>query len=75
MLVWDRGWPHCILRAVLSGLALVFSTFGFMGLEELCIFAILLSGTTIQDGGIGVRSDVINGKYAHLFCPLALIIV
>ena len=73
--MWDGGWPRCILRAVSCGLALVFSTFGFMGLEELCIFAILLSGTTIQDGGIGVRSDVINGKCTHLFCPLALIIV
>jgi len=57
VLARDGGRPRCILRAVSSGLALVFSTFGFMGFEELCIFAIVLSGATIQDGGIGVRSD------------------
>jgi len=51
------GRPRCILRAVSSGLALVLSTFGFMNLGELCIFAMLLLGATIQDGGIGVRSD------------------
>jgi len=31
--------------------------FGFMGLEETCIFAIILLGATIQDGGIGVRRE------------------
>jgi len=37
VLVRDGGQLRCILRAVLSGLALMFSTFGFMGLEETCI--------------------------------------
>jgi len=56
VLMWDGEWPRCILRAVSSGLALVLSTFGFMGCGEQCIFAMLLLGTTIEDGGIGVRS-------------------
>ena len=63
VLARDGGRPRCILRAVSSGLALVLSTFGFMGLGELCIFAMLLSGVTIQDGGIGVRSDVLFVVY------------
>jgi len=63
VLARDGGRPRCILRAVSSGLALVLSTFGFMGLGELCIFAMLLSGATIQDGGIGVRSDVLFVVY------------
>jgi len=37
VLVWDRGQPRCMLRAVLSGLALVLSAFGFMGFGELCM--------------------------------------
>ena len=47
VLARDGGWPRCILRAVSSGLALVLSTFGFMDFLELCVFAMLLSGTTI----------------------------
>jgi len=47
VLVQERGWPLCMLRAVLSGLALVFSKFGLMSFLELCIFAMLLSDTTI----------------------------
>ena len=47
VLAQDGGRPRCILRAVSSGLILVHSTFGFMGLLELCVFAILLSGATI----------------------------
>ena len=70
MLMWDRGRPHCILRAVLSGLALVLSTFGFMGFGELCIFAMLISGTTIQDGGIGVRSVFLPG--VQCLCPYSV---
>jgi len=36
-----------MLRAVSSGLALVFSKFGLMSFLELCVFAILLLGATI----------------------------
>jgi len=39
--------PLCMLRAVLSGLAMVFSKLGLMGFLELCVFAMLLSGATI----------------------------
>jgi len=37
VLARDGGQLRCILRAVLSGLDLMFSMFGFMGLEETCI--------------------------------------
>ena len=59
VLAQDERRPRRMLRAVSSGLALVLSMFGFMVsfVEEICIFAIVLSGATIQDGGIGVRSD------------------
>jgi len=48
-----------MLKVVSSGLALVFSMFRFMVnfVEEICIFAIVFSGTTIQDSSIGVRSN------------------
>jgi len=47
VLAQEGGQPRCMLRAVSSGLALVFSTFGLMSFLELCVFAMLLSGTTI----------------------------
>jgi len=60
-----------MLRAVSSDLALVLSTFGFMDFGELYIFTMLLLGTTIQDGGIGVRSvdlyEVHISKFANDF--------
>jgi len=78
VLAQDKGQPCHMLRAVSSGLALVFSMFGFMVsfVEEICIFTIVLLGTTIQDGGIGVRSDAhslyimpdkISNTYSNLF--------
>jgi len=47
VLAWKGGWPCCMLRVVSSSLALVFLMFGLMSLLELCIFAMLLSDTTI----------------------------
>jgi len=47
VLVREGGWPLCMLRAVSSGLAMVFSKLGLMGFLELCVFAMLLSGATI----------------------------
>jgi len=37
----------CMLRAILSGLSLVFSKFGLMHFLELCVFTMLLLGATI----------------------------
>jgi len=71
VLTQDERRLYHILRAVSSSLALVFSMFVFMVslVEETCIFAIVLLGATIQDGGIGVRSII---SYIHLIshCPL-----
>ena len=36
-----------MLRAVSSGLAMVFSKLGLMGILEVCVFAMLLSGATM----------------------------
>jgi len=47
VLVWERGQPFCMLRAVSFGLALVFSKFGLMSFLELYVFAMLLLGATI----------------------------
>jgi len=47
VLVREGGRPCCMLRVVLSSLALVFSMFGLMSFLELCVFAMLLLGTTI----------------------------
>jgi len=48
-----------MLKAVSFGLALVFSMFRFMAsfVEEIFIFAIVLSGATIQNSNIRVRSS------------------
>jgi len=43
----EGGQPLCMLRAVSSGLAMVFSKLGLMGILEVCVFAMLLSGTTM----------------------------
>ena len=47
MLVREGKWPLCMLRAVSSGLAMVFSKLGLMSFLEVCVFAMLLSGATI----------------------------
>jgi len=47
VLTQERGQPCCILRAVSSGLALVFSTFELMRFLEIYVFTMLLSGATI----------------------------
>ena len=43
----EGGQPLCMLRAVSSGLAMVFSKLGLMGILEVCVFAMLLSGATM----------------------------
>ena len=47
VLAQEGGQPCCMLRAVSSGLALVFSMFELMRFLEICVFAMLLLGTTI----------------------------
>jgi len=47
VLAQEGGRPLCMLRAVLSGLAMVFSKLGLMGFLEVYVFAMLLSGATI----------------------------
>jgi len=47
VLVREEGQPLCMLRAVSSGLAMVFSKLGLMSFLEVCVFAMLLSGATI----------------------------
>jgi len=47
VLAQEGGRPLCMLRAVLSGLAMVFSKLGLMSFLEVCVFAMLLSGATI----------------------------
>ena len=47
VLTWEGEQPHCMLRAVLSSLALVFLTFELMRFLEICVFTMLLSGATI----------------------------
>jgi len=47
VLVREGGRPLCMLRAVSSGLAVVFLKLGLMSFLEVCVFAMLLSGATI----------------------------
>jgi len=47
VLAREGGRPLCMLRAVSSGLAMVFSKLELMGFLEECVFAMLLSGATI----------------------------
>jgi len=47
VLAREKGRPLCMLRAVSSGLAMVFSKLGPMSFLEVCVFAMLLSGATI----------------------------
>jgi len=47
VLAQEGGRPLCMLRAVSSGLAMVFSKLGLMSFLEVCLFAMLLSGATI----------------------------
>ena len=47
VLTQEGGQPLCMLRAVSSGLALVFLKFGLMSFLELCVFTMLLLGATI----------------------------
>jgi len=47
VLVREGGQPLCMLRTVLSGLAMVFSKLGLMSFLEVCVFAMLLSGAII----------------------------
>jgi len=47
VLTREKGWPLCMLRAVSSGLAMVFLKLGPMSFLEVCVFAMLLSGATI----------------------------
>jgi len=47
VLAREGGQPLCMLRAVSSGLAVVFSKLGLIRFLEVCVFAMLLLGTTI----------------------------
>ena len=47
MLAREGGRPLYILRAVSSGLAMVFSKLGLMSFLEVCVFTMLFSGATI----------------------------
>jgi len=47
VLAREGGQSLCMLRAVSSGLAMVFSKLGLMSFLEVCVFAMLLSGATI----------------------------
>jgi len=47
VLAREGGRPLCMLRAVSSGLAVVFSGLGLMGFLKKFVFAMLLSGATI----------------------------
>ena len=47
VLAREGGRPLCMLRAVSSGLVMVFSKLGLMSFLEVCVFAMLLSGATI----------------------------
>jgi len=47
VLAREGGRPLCMLRAVSSGLAMVFSKLGLMSFLEVCVFTMLLLGTTI----------------------------
>ena len=47
MLAREGGRPLCMLRAVSSGLAMVFSKLGLMSFLEVCVFAMLFSGATM----------------------------
>jgi len=47
VLAREGGRPLCMLRAVSSGLAMLFSKLGLMSFLEVCVFAMLLSGATI----------------------------
>jgi len=47
VLTREGGRPLCMLRAVSSGLAMVFLKLGLMSFLEVCVFAMLLSGATI----------------------------
>jgi len=47
VLTREGGQPLCMLRAVSSGLAMVFSKLGLMSFLEVCVSAMLLLGATI----------------------------